>query len=75
MGDLIATCTSRHSRNRRAGEMIARGLPADAVEREIGQVVEGLATVRALLVRAAAAVTAKEGAAVRGTETAVPLEQ
>ncbi|MGB1802995.1 MAG: NAD(P)H-dependent glycerol-3-phosphate dehydrogenase, partial [Miltoncostaeaceae bacterium] len=55
MGDLIATCTSRHSRNRRAGEMIARGLPADAVEREIGQVVEGLATVRALLVRAAAA--------------------
>ena len=52
MGDLIATCTSRHSRNRRAGEMIARGLPADVVEQEIGQVVEGLATVRALLTRA-----------------------
>ena len=52
MGDLIATCTSRHSRNRRAGEMIARGLPADVVEQEIGQVVEGLATVRALLARA-----------------------
>lgn len=55
MGDLIATCTSRHSRNRRAGEMIARGMPADAVEREIGQVVEGLATARALLTRAEAA--------------------
>ena len=55
MGDLIATCTSRHSRNRRAGELIARGMPADAVEQEIGQVVEGLATVQALLTRAEAA--------------------
>jgi len=55
MGDLIATCTSRHSRNRRAGEMIARGARAEDVEQEIGQVVEGLATVRALLTRAAGA--------------------
>ncbi|MFM8829159.1 MAG: NAD(P)H-dependent glycerol-3-phosphate dehydrogenase [Actinomycetota bacterium] len=55
LGDLVATCTSRHSRNRRAGEMIARGMPADAVEQEIGQVVEGLATARALLTRAEAA--------------------
>lgn len=52
MGDLIATCTSRHSRNRRAGELIATGVPADVVEAEIGQTVEGLATVRALLHRA-----------------------
>jgi len=52
MGDLIATCTSRHSRNRRAGELIARGMPAQAVEAEIGQVVEGLATVQALVARA-----------------------
>lgn len=52
MGDLIATCTSRHSRNRRAGELIATGVPADAVEVEIGQTVEGLVTVRALLQRA-----------------------
>jgi glycerol-3-phosphate dehydrogenase (NAD(P)+) len=28
MGDLIATCTSRHSRNRRAGELLASGVPA-----------------------------------------------
>lgn len=55
MGDLIATCTSRHSRNRRAGELIARGMPADAVEQEIGQVVEGLASAQALLTRAEAA--------------------
>lgn len=52
MGDLIATCTSRHSRNRRAGELIARGMPATSVEQEIGQVVEGVATVQALVARA-----------------------
>jgi glycerol-3-phosphate dehydrogenase (NAD(P)+) len=44
MGDLVATCTSRHSRNRRAGELLARGVPSDWVEREIGQVAEGLTT-------------------------------
>src|SRR5438105_10159643 len=44
MGDLIVTCWSRHGRNRRAGELIARGVaPAEAVA-EIGQVVEGLTT-------------------------------
>lgn len=52
MGDLVATCTSRHSRNRRAGELIATGTPADQVEAVIGQTVEGLATVRSLLARA-----------------------
>ncbi len=49
MGDLVATCTSRHSRNRRAGEMIAQGTPAADVEAALGQVVEGLATVENLL--------------------------
>ena len=44
MGDLVATCTSRHSRNRRAGELLARGVPSDWVEAEIGQVAEGLTT-------------------------------
>ena len=52
MGDLVATCTSRHSRNRRAGEMIARGAPPDDVEARLGQVAEGLWTVRRLLERA-----------------------
>lgn len=52
MGDLVATCTSRHSRNRRAGELLAQGVPASEVEQRVGQTVEGLATVRALLVRA-----------------------
>jgi glycerol-3-phosphate dehydrogenase (NAD(P)+) len=44
MGDLVATCTSPHSRNRRAGELLARGVPAEWIEREIGQVAEGLTT-------------------------------
>jgi glycerol-3-phosphate dehydrogenase (NAD(P)+) len=44
MGDLIATCWSRLSRNRRAGELISQGAsPAEAVA-DIGQVVEGLTT-------------------------------
>ncbi len=53
MGDLVATCTSSHSRNRRAGELIARGMPVGDVEGEIGQVAEGLWTVHSLLVLAA----------------------
>ena len=44
MGDLIATCWSSHGRNRRAGELIARGLTPEAAIAEIGQVVEGLTT-------------------------------
>ena len=44
MGDLIVTCWHRSGRNRRAGELIARGhSPADAAA-AIGQVVEGLTT-------------------------------
>jgi glycerol-3-phosphate dehydrogenase (NAD(P)+) len=44
MGDLIVTCWSPVGRNRRAGELIARGAsPAEATD-AIGQVVEGLAT-------------------------------
>jgi glycerol-3-phosphate dehydrogenase (NAD(P)+) len=44
MGDLVATCTSAHSRNRLAGELLARGVPADWIEAQIGQVAEGLTT-------------------------------
>ena len=54
MGDLVATCTSRHSRNRRAGELLAKGVPADWIEQEIGQVAEGLTTAPALRGLAAA---------------------
>jgi glycerol-3-phosphate dehydrogenase (NAD(P)+) len=44
MGDLIVTCYSGYSRNRRAGELIAEGHTPEEAEREIGMVVEGLTT-------------------------------
>ena len=47
IGDLIVTCTSMHSRNRRCGILIGQGMaPADAVK-EIGMVVEGITTAEA----------------------------
>jgi glycerol-3-phosphate dehydrogenase (NAD(P)+) len=44
LGDLIVTCWSKAGRNRRCGELVARGASAEEAEREIGQVVEGLTT-------------------------------
>ena len=44
MGDLIVTCFSGYGRNRRAGELIARGASAEDAAAQIGQVVEGLTT-------------------------------
>ena len=41
MGDLIATCTSRHSRNRGLGERIARGGTVEDFELETHMVAEG----------------------------------
>jgi glycerol-3-phosphate dehydrogenase (NAD(P)+) len=47
IGDLIVTCTSMHSRNRRCGIMIGEGMaPRDAMDR-IGMVVEGIFTAEA----------------------------
>ena len=43
MGDLIVTCWSHHGRNRRAGELIARGASPEEAAAEIGTV-EGLTT-------------------------------
>jgi glycerol-3-phosphate dehydrogenase (NAD(P)+) len=44
MGDLIVTCYSGYGRNRKAGDLIARGATAEEAAAEIGQVVEGLTT-------------------------------
>ena len=44
MGDLMVTCWSRHSRNRRAGELMAQGRTADEAVGEIGMTVEGMTT-------------------------------
>lgn len=42
IGDLIVTCTSMHSRNRRCGMLIGKGKPAAQAIEEIGMVVEGI---------------------------------
>ncbi len=42
MGDLVATCTSRHSRNRLAGELLAKGHSPGEIELQMGMVAEGL---------------------------------
>ena len=41
VGDLIVTCTSMHSRNRRAGILIGQGKSVDEAMKEVGAVVEG----------------------------------
>ena len=41
IGDLIVTCTSMHSRNRRAGILIGQGKPVEKAMEEVGAVVEG----------------------------------
>ena len=47
MGDLIVTCTSLHSRNRRAGFLIGQGETAEEAIKEVGMVVEGIKACRA----------------------------
>jgi glycerol-3-phosphate dehydrogenase (NAD(P)+) len=44
IGDLIVTCTSMHSRNRRAGILIGQGQSLDMAVENIGMVVEGIKT-------------------------------
>lgn len=41
VGDLIVTCTSQHSRNRRAGILIGKGMSAEEAMADVGAVVEG----------------------------------
>lgn len=41
VGDLIVTCTSMHSRNRRAGILIGQGLSPEKAMEQVGAVVEG----------------------------------
>ncbi len=47
IGDLIVTCTSMHSRNRRAGILIGKGMSADEAQNEVRMVVEGIHTTQA----------------------------
>jgi glycerol-3-phosphate dehydrogenase (NAD(P)+) len=54
VGDLIATCMSPLSRNRRAGELIATGVPWPEAGERLTGVAEGVATVSGALDLAAA---------------------
>lgn len=47
IGDLIVTCTSMHSRNRRAGILLGQGKSLDEVLDEVKMVVEGVNTAKA----------------------------
>ena len=56
IGDLIVTCASKHSRNRKAGFLIGEGLSYEEAMKEVGQVVEGVYAAKAAL-----ALGAKDG--------------
>ncbi len=47
IGDLIVTCTSMHSRNRRAGILLGQGKTLDETLQEVHMVVEGVNTAQA----------------------------
>ncbi len=55
VGDLIATCMSPLSRNRRAGELIASGVPWPDAASQLSGVAEGVSTVPGALELAASA--------------------
>ena len=47
MGDLIVTCASKHSRNRRAGVLIGKGYTLEEAIKEVNMVVEGAVSAKA----------------------------
>lgn len=42
LGDLIVTCLSEHSRNRKAGKLIGQGKTLEEAKREVGMVIESI---------------------------------
>lgn len=48
IGDLVVTCGSQHSRNRRAGQLIGQGKKLEETLETIGMVVEGVHTTRSV---------------------------
>jgi glycerol-3-phosphate dehydrogenase (NAD(P)+) len=76
-GDLVATALAPESRNRRAGELLAQGVPPDQIATRVGQAVEALETVPLLataLTRAGleSPVTSALARLIKGT---LPLEE
>ncbi|MGL4363159.1 MAG: NAD(P)H-dependent glycerol-3-phosphate dehydrogenase [Cellulosilyticaceae bacterium] len=47
IGDLVVTCTSGHSRNRKCGELIGQGYTLDEAIKKVNMVVEGVLTTKA----------------------------
>lgn len=52
IGDLIVTCASVHSRNRKAGVLIGQGMTMDEAMKEVNQVVEGVYSAKAAMLLA-----------------------
>jgi glycerol-3-phosphate dehydrogenase (NAD(P)+) len=48
VGDLIATCFSRHSRNHRVGLALGQGKPLDEAVASLGMIAEGVPNTRSL---------------------------
>ncbi len=42
LGDLIVTCSSNHSRNRRAGILIGKGKTIEETRKEVGMTIESI---------------------------------
>ena len=42
LGDLIVTCLSEHSRNRKAGKLIGQGMSLEETKKEVGMVIESI---------------------------------
>ena len=53
VGDLVATCTSHHSRNRHVGALLGRGRPLEGILADMQMVAEGVKTARPLVEMAA----------------------
>ena len=49
IGDLIVTCTSKHSRNHNCGYLLGQGKTLEEAKKEINQVVEGVNTAQAAM--------------------------
>ena len=52
IGDLMATCASRLSRNNQVGFKLAKGLPLDQIQAEMNHVAEGVTTTKAVMTQA-----------------------
>ncbi|MBO4904908.1 MAG: NAD(P)H-dependent glycerol-3-phosphate dehydrogenase [Lachnospiraceae bacterium] len=53
IGDLVVTCASKHSRNRKAGMLMGQGLDMEHAMKEVNMVVEGVYSAKAALALAA----------------------